>query len=154
MMFSRLISLCRSERGTAITELALAAPILAVLVMGVTDASMAFSRKLELEQGAQRAIEKQMQTTGDDTPEGTIKSEAAAQANVPADNVTVGYIRLCNGNRQTLHTTACTATQVTSLYLTVTVFDDFRPTFPLFDLGPKQADGTYRIVAKAGIRYQ
>jgi Flp pilus assembly protein TadG len=154
MMLAHFSNLLKCERGTAVTELALAAPMLAVLVMGITDASMAFSRKLELEQGAQRAIEKQMQTTGDDTPEGTIKSEAAAQANVSTDNVSVEYIRLCNGTRQTSYNTLCTGTQVTSLYLTVTVFENFRPMFPLFDLGPKQSDGSYLIVAKAGIRTQ
>lgn len=153
-MFARLRRLLICERGTATIELALAAPMLAVLVMGITDASTAFSRKLELEQGAQRAIEKQMQTTGADTPEGTIKSEAAAQANVSADNVTVGYVRLCNGTRQTNYSDVCASTQVTSLYLTVTVFDNYTPMFPLFSLGEKQADGSYLIVAKAGIRTQ
>lgn len=135
-------------------ELALAAPIIAVLVMGITDASTAFSRKLELEQGAQRAIEKQMQTTGTKTPEETIKSEAAVQANVSEDNVSVTYIRLCDGTAQTVYTTPCGSTQRTSLYLTVTVVDDYAPTFPLFNLGTKQQNGTYRIVAKAGIRFQ
>jgi hypothetical protein len=115
---------------------------------------MAFSRKLELEQGAQRAIEKQMQTTGDDTPEGTIKSEAAAQANVSTDNITVETIKLCNGVKQASYNNECTSARVTSLYLTVTVFDNYRPVFPLFNLGPKQADGSYLIVAKAGIRFQ
>lgn len=135
-------------------ELALAAPIIAVLVMGITDASTAFSRKLELEQGAQRAIEKQMQTTGTETPEDTIKSEAAAQAGVTADKVTVSYLRLCDGTQQTDYDEPCTGTQRTSLYLTVTVIDDYSPLFPMFSLGTKQANGTYRIVAKAGVRTQ
>ncbi len=55
-------SIVEDDAGAAIVELALTASILATLIMGVTDASTAFSRKLELEQGAQRAIEKQMHT--------------------------------------------------------------------------------------------
>jgi Flp pilus assembly protein TadG len=149
-----LRALAKEERGTAVMELALAAPIIAVLVMGITDASTAFSRKLELEQGAQRAIEKQMQTTGTETPEGTIKSEAAVQAGVTVDNVSVAYLRLCNGTKQSNYNTPCANTQRTSLYLTVTVIDDYSPLFPMFSLGTKQANGTYRIVAKAGIRTQ
>jgi Flp pilus assembly protein TadG len=154
MMMRRFLPFAKDERGTAIVELALAAPILAVLVMGITDASTAFSRKLELEQGAQRAIEKQMQTTGNNTPEGTIKSEAAVQAGVDEANVTVTYVRLCDGTAQTNFATPCANTQRTALYLTVRVVDDYTPTFPLFSLGTKQANGTYRIVAKAGIRTQ
>jgi Flp pilus assembly protein TadG len=147
-------SLAGDERATAVMELALAAPIIAVLVMGVTDASNAFSRKLELEQGAQRAIEKQMQTTGNLTPEDTIKSEAAVQAGVTTSQVTVSYLRLCDGVAQTDHIPQCGNAQRTSRYLSVTVVDNYSPLFPMFSLGTKQADGTYRIVAKAAIRTQ
>jgi Flp pilus assembly protein TadG len=154
MMMRFIRSFARDERGTAVMELALAAPIIAVLVMGVTDASTAFSRKLELEQGAQRAIEKQMQTTGNETPEGTIKSEAAVQAGVDVSKVSVTYITLCDGVAQSDYATPCGNTQRTALYLTVTVYDDYTPLFPMFSLGTKRSDGTYRIVAKAGIRTQ
>ena len=44
-------------------ELALVAPVLALMVIGIVDMSNAFSRKLALEQGAQRASRKIMQTT-------------------------------------------------------------------------------------------
>lgn len=142
------------QQGTAVVELAVAAPILAILIMGVTDAGNAFSRKLELEQAAQRAIEKQMQTTGDDTPEGTIKSEAAAQAGVDVSNVAVEYTRLCDGVAKTTYTELCGTTQVTSLYFSVTVTDSYRPMFSGLSLGTKQSDGTYLIRAKAGMRTQ
>ncbi len=55
--------------------------MLATLVFGVVDMSNAFSRKLALEQGAQRALEKIMQTTNDDTVEGTLETEAVCQVN-------------------------------------------------------------------------
>ena len=51
------------------------------MVVGIVDMSNAFSRKLALEQGAQRAIEKIMQTTADDTVEDTFKNEAVCQVN-------------------------------------------------------------------------
>ena len=58
------IRLLRDERGAAVIELALVAPVLALMVIGIVDISNAYSRKLALEQGAQRAIEKIMQHHG------------------------------------------------------------------------------------------
>ena len=54
------------ERGAAIIELALIAPIFALMTIGVVDMSNGYSRKLQAEQGAQRAVEKIMQTTQDE----------------------------------------------------------------------------------------
>ncbi len=56
----RLSHLFRDERGTSVIELALVAPILASLVIGMSDLSRAYSAKLQLEQAAQRSIEKAM----------------------------------------------------------------------------------------------
>lgn len=80
-MIRRLIKLARAEAGAAAVELAVIAPVLATLVVGIADISIAYSRKLELEQAVQRAIEKVMQTTGLDTEEATIKTEACIQIN-------------------------------------------------------------------------
>ena len=99
----------RCERGAAVIEFAIVAPIFALLTIGVVDMSNAFSRKLALEQGAQRAIEKIMQTTGTTTVEDTVKTEAVCQVNgvnadstcktspISANNVTVTYRLECTG---------------------------------------------------------
>ena len=64
-MISKLFrDFARDARGTATIELAVFAPVLATLVIGVVDMSMAFGRKLSIEQAAQRSIEKVMRTTG------------------------------------------------------------------------------------------
>ena len=141
----------RDERGTAVLELGIAAPILACLVIGMTDVSNAYSRKLALEQGAQRAIEKQMQTTENDTPEDTIKSEAALQADVNVSDVTVGYNLYCDGVLTTPYSSECPPGQIEARYLIVTVSDSYRPIFPI-RFGPTQADGTYLVSATAGMR--
>lgn len=70
-----------SQRGTAVIELALVAPVLAVAIVGIVDISNAYSRKLALEQGAQRAIEKIMQTTSYSTVENTLANEVQCQVN-------------------------------------------------------------------------
>src|SRR5688500_20355882 len=87
----------RDERGAAVIEVALVAPILALMTIGIIDVSQAFNRRLTLEQAAQRAIEKVMQTTGNTTPEETIKTEAAAQGDVEEDDVIVSYRLECDG---------------------------------------------------------
>ena len=50
MMKMRLPSLARNERGAAVIELALVAPVLGLMVIGIVDLSNAFSHKLALEQ--------------------------------------------------------------------------------------------------------
>src|SRR3982751_6612551 len=106
MILSKL-RLARDDRGAAVIELALVAPVLALMVIGIVDLSNAFSSKLALEQGAQRAIEKIMQTTEDETVEGTLKTEAVCQVNgtnadgtcktspITTANVTVTYRLEC-----------------------------------------------------------
>src|SRR5947209_1838951 len=101
MMFASRIR--SDQRGAAVIEMALIAPVLALTVVGIVDMSNAYSRKLALEQGAQRAIEKIMQTTQEDTVEGTLTTEVVCQVNglnangtcktspITASNVTVTW---------------------------------------------------------------
>lgn len=157
--FSRL----RDERGAAIIELAIVAPVLALMTIGVIDMSNAFSRKLQLEQGAQRAIEKIMQTTGTTTAETTIKSEAVCQVNgtnsdgscktaplTPAD-VVVAYRLECGGTKVDDYDTECPAGQRQSRYIQVTVTSTYEPMFPLHFSGVNSS-GKYEIAAIAGMR--
>ena len=110
---SQVRQLLANERGAAIIELALVAPILALTVIGIVDMSNAYSRKLALEQGAQRAIEKIMQTTQGDTVDDTIKNEAVCQVNGTTSTSTT-----VNGTTTT--TTSCKTTPITAANVTVT----------------------------------
>nr|WP_314446426.1 hypothetical protein [uncultured Sphingomonas sp.] len=129
--------------------------MLSIMIAGVADISSAYSRKLALEQAAQRAIEKQMQTTGSDTPEGTLKTEAIQQAGggLTADKITVVYTRYCNGVKRTTYLNECNSTAVTSRYLSVRIYDDYAPILPI-TFGVMTAEGKYRVSAEAGIRIQ
>ena len=73
-------SLRGDNRGAALIELALAMPFLAALVIGMTDLSRAFSMKLQLEQAAQRAIEKVEQQRSVSTDYSTLSTEATSAA--------------------------------------------------------------------------
>ena len=162
-MMKRLKQLARDDSGAAVVELALAAPILAAMVIGVSDISTAYGKKLELEQAAQRAIEKVAQTTGESTPEDTIKKEAVCQFNgtnsdgtckaapLTAANVAVAYTLTCDGTA-TAYTSDCTGTQVEVRYITATVTYNWAPTFN-FHFGT-HSDGTYHLDGSAGVRVQ
>ena len=167
--------LLRDERATAIIELALVAPIVALTVVGIADLSNAFSRKLGLEQGAQRSIEKIMQTTGYSTVEATLAAEAVCQVNgtnsdgtcktspITASDVTVTYRLDCTDTSNgavtsttttqplTFDTWTCATGTTPSRYLSVNVVDKYTPMFPVH-FSALDADGTYHLSATAGMR--
>jgi Flp pilus assembly pilin Flp len=141
----------RDERGAAVIELALTAPFLALLTIGIIDVSQAFGRKLTLEQAAQRAVEKVMQTTGETTPEETIKAEAAAQGDISEDDVTVSYRLECNGEEEVDFDIECEVGESETRYLLVTVNGTYTPMFPAHYFG-NDDDDVYHMSAQAGVR--
>ena len=175
-MIRRLIKLAREDRGAAVIELALIAPILAILIMGVTDVSIAYGRRLELEQAVQRSIEKVMQTTGDTTVAGTIQKEAVCQINGTNADGTCASGRLTTGEVTVNYRLECTttagvltfqetadadtfdgyscpnATDTEARYIMATAVDTYTPMFKVhFGTGP---DGVYDLSATAGVRVQ
>ena len=174
-MTRRLWRIARDKRGAVIVELAIVAPVLALLVIGVVDMSNAFSRKLGLEQGAQRALEKIMQTTDDTTVEKTLANEAVCQVNgmnsdgscktspITTSNVTVTYRLECtdsagsttaqsNTDPDVFNAYKCPTGSTEARFISVRVTDKYTPLFPVtFGLN---ADGTYHLSSTAGIRQQ
>lgn len=162
-MTRRLRNLLRDDDGAAIVELAIVAPVLALLTMGIIDISQGFSRKLQLEQGVQRAVEKVMQTTGVLTVEDTIATEVVCQVNgtnndgscksspITTANVTVEHRVECNAVVEA--DGDCEDDQAESRWIKVTVSDDFDPMFPTKFTGT-DGNGKYRLVATAGMRTQ
>ena len=175
MIRGPVIRLLTDRQGAAVIELALIAPILAMLVIGVTDISIAYGHRLELEQAVQRSMERVMQTTGVDTVENTIKNEAVCQYNgrdgngncktdrITSADVTVNYRLEClsgatvastqqTASATTFDTYTCSAGQRESRYISATAVDTYVPMFNLhFGTGP---DGVYNLTATAGVRVQ
>jgi Flp pilus assembly pilin Flp len=153
-MMKRILKLRRDKRGVATIELALFSPILASMIIGVVDMSNAYSRKLACEQAAQRAIEKVMQTTGEETPAATIIAEASEQANIDPSKVTVSYRLECDQVYVADYDAECSTGQKEARYIEVVVSDVYQPMFPLH-FGSYNSDaGGYLISAKAGMRTQ
>lgn len=147
-LFKRL---ARDNRGVAVIELAFVAPVLAVMVVGVIDMSNSFSRKLKLEQAAQRSLEMVMHTTGDTTAESAIISEVMDEAGVAQDQVTVTRRLECDGVAVADITLNCDAGQIEARYFVVAIDDTYEPMFPLTFAGAND-DGAYDIRAVAGMR--
>lgn len=176
-MMTALKKLRSNDRGAAVIELALVAPLFALVVIGIVDISNAYSRKLALEQGAQRAIEKIMQTTEDDTVEGTLKTEAVCQVNgvdaggnckaspITTADVTVTWRLECKTvatGTITFQTSTdpvafdaltCPALTKEQRYIQVSIVDKYTPLFPLH-FSSFNNDGTYHLSAVAGTRTQ
>ena len=176
----RIPALRRDERGAAIIELALVAPVFALMTIGIVDMSNAFSRKLALEQGAQRAIEKVMQTTETTTVENTLTTEAICQVNgtnadgtcktspLTSSNVAVTWRRECTDASGTmsqapgspystssdfdLSSNACpSGTASEADYIQIALTDKYTPMFPIH-FAALNGDGTYHFTATAGVR--
>src|SRR3982751_2820727 len=122
-----LARLRNDTRGASIIELALAAPILTTLLIGMVDIGRGYSMKLQLEQAAQRAIEKVMNGQADRSSVAALKTEAASTAGVDESAVTVDFWLECDGARQTNYDTTCTGTAVSRRYLTVQIDKTFSP---------------------------
>jgi Flp pilus assembly protein TadG len=150
-MMNWLKRLRRDDRGAAVVELAIISPMIALLTVGVIDMSNGFSRKLKIEQAAQRSIEKIMNTSASDTIENTLAAEAASQANVPLANVSVDYRLECDD--VVTEAEECAEDQETSQWISVTVTDTYTPLFTR-TFGGINGDGTYHLSATAGIRIQ
>lgn len=168
-MQALLRRLWNQDGGAATIELALAVPVLSVLIMGAADTGLAFSRKLALEQGVQRAVEKVMQTTELNDVQGTIAEEVALQADVLESQVAVTFPRYCDDTPMPLvdedkdgeedrdsngfaKGAACNEGETEVHYVQVEVIDEYDPVFPALAMGTKLSNGKYRVVAKAGMR--
>lgn len=166
-MIRRAFSLTRDERGNSIVELALVAPFLATLVIGMVDLSRGYSTKVQVTQAAQRAIEKAMQAERADVNGEnvdffqTLQDEAATAAGVATSAVTVKYWLECNGVSQnssaatmdTDYEKVCPSGQTYARYVTVDITKGYTPVFGT-RWGGANANGTYTLHGKAGIRVQ
>lgn len=151
---TRFTPLARDERGASIIELALVAPILATLLIGMVDLSRAYSHKLQLEQAAQRAIEKIQQYQSSTSTYGTLQAEAAAAAGVPTSDVVIDFWLECDGTRAGNYNSVCATGQTYGRWVSVDITGTFTPMFRVRRWMGSNADGTFTIHGIAGMRTQ
>jgi Flp pilus assembly protein TadG len=159
-MRSQARNLAHNERGASIIELALILPVFSTLVIGVADLSRAYSQKLILDQAAYRAIEKVQQYQSTSSTYDTLKNEVVSAAtdagfsDVTANNVTVDYWLECDGVRQASYDSTCSTVAGMARFISVDVTHNFTPMFASSRWPGSNADGTYTLHGRAGLRTQ
>lgn len=157
----RLSHLIRDERGTSLIEMALVMPFLASLLVGMVDLSRGYSAKLQLEQAAQRSIEKAMNGDKETGFFQTLKNEAVAAAGVNQNAVTVRFWLECDGVSQNSNPATmvadygekCDDDIPYARYVNVRIEKAYSPMFSVKFLGANP-DGTFTLTGEAGIRVQ
>jgi Flp pilus assembly protein TadG len=153
-MMDRFASIWRDERGNSFLEMALAAPLIASLFVGMVDISRAVSAKVELEQAAQRAVEKvQAQSVFKSNQAATVKSDAEA-AGGTGSTATVTYWLECNhdGVKLDFDTGSCSAGQSYARYVNVAIQKAFTPLYG--NMFPGATNGTVTVKGAAVVRVQ
>ena len=154
---SLLPALRNDQRGVSVVELGLISPVIAFMIIGMTDIARGFAAKLNLEQAAHRALEKAAVGTVQ-SDYSYLQAEAATAAGVSSSNVTVTYWLECDRVAQSDFSGSCTGTQMTSRYVRVTITSTFRPTFNYSYLGRNffgvAANGTITQTGSATLRVQ
>jgi Flp pilus assembly protein TadG len=151
-----IAALAQDSRGASLVELALLAPILALMLMGISDIAMGFSAKMTLQQAAARALERaavgsvrsDYQHLGDD---------AAAAAGVPRSAVTVTNWLECDQVRQESFDGTCGSEQMVSRYVQIEIAWGYEPTFrygPIARAVGAGDDNRIPIDAHAALRIQ
>jgi Flp pilus assembly protein TadG len=148
----RLAFLAREDRGSVTIELALIAPILAALLIGLVDLSTAYSNKLRLEQIANRAIERVQQNGFDTSWETTLEAEAAAAGGSGA-TADLTYWLECNGTKVGTYTAGCASGVPTARYVQVEVVKSHTPIISA-RFAASNTNGTITVRGIAGLRIQ
>jgi len=154
-MITERASILADERGASLIELALVAPLLAGLLMGMVDISRGYSEKLQLEQAAQRSIERVMQqkiSSGDMI--GTLEAEAANAAGVPVASADGDSWLECSSDGVSwARTTSSTcSTTYYARYVSVSVAKSFTPMFGGRYFPNADSNGAITITGKASMR--
>ena len=155
-MMRNVNRLVRDQRGTSVIELAIAAPILSVFLIGMVDLSRAYSAKLQVEQAAQRTIEKVQRngfTLGDQT---SLQTEAETAAGTGSSATVVATLECRTGGGAVTvkaFNQNCTGTGETfARYLRVQITKPYTPFFRLrFGVA---ADADYTLHGNAALRVQ
>jgi Flp pilus assembly protein TadG len=165
MIIHTINRLRRDERGAALVELALAAPFMAALVVGMTDLARGYSTKVQLEQAAQRTIEKVEQQKSVGTSYNSMLSTEATNALADAgyssgNTITPDSWLECSSDgttwtRQSDFNGSCpNATDTTARYVSIRISRNFSPLFTSRAWPGANSDGTFTVSGYAEVRIQ
>ena len=154
-MILGLRPLLRDERGNSFIEMAFAAPLLVTLLIGTVDISRAVTTKVDVEQAAQRALERvqskaEFQT--DDIPDYVTDAKAAAGTGSTAS--VDGWLECNNdGVHLDFDTRSCDPAVPYARYVQVNVTSSYSPLFGT-KFFPGASNGKVPVNGKAVVRVQ
>lgn len=161
MITSMFTKLRGNERGAAIIELALVAPFMAAMIIGMTDLSRAYSMKLQLEQAAQRTIEKvENQRSVASSYNSALSDEALAAATEAGfstgNTITADSWRECGTS--TVHESftgdCASSSDPVARYVSVEISNSFTPMFRSRIWPNANANGDIVVSGFASVRMQ
>ena len=153
MLFAFFQRLIRDQNGVGFVELALVAPLLALLFLGMIDLSKIVTTRVDLEQAAQRTTDfalAKRPPNGNTAYLVTEAKNASGVTNTP--DVSVKLTLECDGTVQANFTDSCSSGQVTARFAEVAIKRqvstgfNWRAIAAMFGGG----SGTYRPVTVTG----
>lgn len=154
-MMADLRNILDDESGNSLIEMAFAAPLLAGLLIGMVDISRAVSAKVQLEQAAQRTIEKAQAREYKTSDASTLQADAQSAAG-SGSTATVSAWLECNhdGVHLDFDNDSCAAGVPYARYVAVTVAKPYTPFFQTRYFPGANSNGTVTVRGKATLRLQ
>jgi Flp pilus assembly protein TadG len=152
---SRLIRrLAANRSGASAAELAMAMPVLAMMLMATWDLSRGFSARLDLVEAAGRGAELATAYGGVRTDYSALRTEAinaATASGISNPTATVDAWLECDGQRQAAGTMLCPQGAAFARYVSVRASGAY---IPLFNIGGMIAGSGFPITGTATVRIQ
>lgn len=145
-----LVRIRRSDKGTSVVELAIAAPVLLIFLAGVTDLGRGYTERYRLQQAVNRTLE--MAQTGKDADYSFLKAEAIAAAGVSESNVVHSQWVECAGSPAKKAWSEDCAGGESARYVKLTITGSYTPLFGGMGYLTAQSDGTVKLTAHATLR--
>jgi Flp pilus assembly protein TadG len=150
-----LPALATDRRGIAAVEFGFVAPLLALLLLGISDIAMAVAAKMSAQQAAARAIEMVNVSGLNSAAFSQVRAEAATAAGVAVDQVAVSSWLECDGVKQADFDTSCASGAQTARFISLVVNATYDP---MFDIAFKALgigrNGLVPVTGKASVRLQ
>ena len=147
-------NLLTCERGNSVVELALAAPFIAALLIGMVDISRGVSAKLKVVQAAQRTVEKVQRTGFQFSDIGPLQTETQTAAGPGATATVTAWLECGTSTTRLAWTGSCSSGQAYSRHMDVTVNKPFTPLFGSRFYPGANSNGTFTVRARGGVRVQ
>jgi Flp pilus assembly protein TadG len=151
------------EQGASLIEMAFAAPILATIVIGMSDLANVYSMTLQTEQAAQRTIEqvenqRSVSATSYNTAlttEATAAMTAAGFTVVSSDITPESWLECGTSTTHQSFTGSCaTSTDTVARYVSVRITHKYTPFFPGRAWPNADANGDLTVAGYAEVRIQ